>query len=540
MNQHKRLGRSPRLTPRWVGAIALALALGLWVNPDEALAASRCDLLLPDRVIAEAPAPPPAPPFTELSPRPMATPVAPTTESLLSGKLDADADSKLTLTEQRELAQLRLESQIQRIIRDSLSRSPEVQDRIELEVDRAFQRTTTILNVLLAILTAIPILVALFVWLLRRSVISQLVAEVRTQLEQEVYGELKTQKNSIIQDIENNKGEALSQLSQIVQEADAVLNELKAQIKIANEELDILKSQTAFQLETMVSDAETVKARTIQEMSSLLPLSIQETLPPDLQPRIGRLTALLDTLKANIPQLTFTASDYVKQGNALVFESRYDDAIATYDKALQLDPDLYEAWFGKASSLVMQQEDEEALMAYQAAIDRKPDSAEAWMGQGSVLRKLHKLDAALAAYNRALELKPEDARICLNQGSVLLELQRYDEAIAAFDQAIAVKPDSLKAYLGKIDALQPLGQLDEALQTCEAALAINPEDPDLWYAKALCLALQSNSASATYALSVAIRHNPAYRDRACTDPRLADIRDTPEFRLRVRAGDVSS
>ncbi|MGB3493723.1 MAG: tetratricopeptide repeat protein [Elainellaceae cyanobacterium] len=473
------------------------------------------------------------PPLVELSPRPMTTPVAPTTESLLSGRSESAPDSRLTLTEQRELAQLRLESQIQRIVQDKLNRSPEVQDRIELEVDRAFERTTTILNMLLAILTAIPIVVALFVWLLRRSVISQLVSEVRTQLEQEVYGEIKAQKSTVIQEIEKNKGEALAQLIQIVHEAETVLSELKAQITIANEELDILKSQTAFQLENMVSDAETVKNRTIQEISSLLPLSIQETLPPDLQPRIGKLTALLDILKSNIPQLTFTASDYIKQGNALVFESRYDDAIAAYDKALQLDADLYEAWFGKASSLVMLQDYDDALIAYQTALAQKPDSAEAWVGQGAVLRKLQRLDEALSAYRCAHDLKPEDIRISLNQGNLLLELQQYEEALAAFDQAIAIKPDNIKACLGKIEALWNLQQIEPALQTCETALAHHSEDPDLWYAKGICLTLQGNSASATHALSVAISLNENYREKATTDAMFESIRDTPEFRLRV-------
>lgn len=520
----RRLDWFSALTSFWIGLL-LSFGLGMgWANALPLYSAPESNW----SVLAETP-----PPLVELSPRHMATPVAPTTESLMSGKAQLDPDSQMTLTEQRELAQLRLESQIQRIVQDKLSRSPDVQDRIELEVDRAFERTTTILNVLLAILTAIPILVALFVWLLRRSVISQLVGEVRTQLEQEVYGELKAQKGNAIQDIEKNKREALAQLTQIVQEAETVLSELKAQIKIANEELDILKSQTAFQLENMVSDAETVKNRTIQEISSLLPLSIQETLPPDLQPRIGKLTALLDILKSNIPQLTFTASDYIKQGNALVFESRYDDAIATYDKALQLDSDLYEAWFGKASSLVMQQDYDEALTAYQAALDRKPDSAEAWVGKGAVLRKLQRLDEALDAYDRAHHLKPEEVRISLNQGSLLLELQRYDQAIAAFDRAIAAKPESTKAYLGKSDALCQLQQIEQALQTCETALAHQSEDPDLWYAKGICLALQGNSASATHALSVAIGLNESYREKASLDPIFEPIRDTPEFRLRI-------
>lgn len=525
-----------------VGLLSLVVWVGLGTDGAIAGSVAITPPAVPLSVEVSPPSVPPilTPPPSRISPSsspellPESSPlVSPSSPTAALGVSWSEAD-------RRELEQLRLEDQIRRIIRDSLSRSPDVQDRIELEVDRAFERTTTILNVLLAILTAIPILVALFVWLLRRSVVSQLVGEVRSQLEQEVYGELKTQKTEVIQEIERNKAASLTQLSQIVQEAQSVLDELKAQIKIANDELDALKSQAAFQIETMVSDAEGVKEKTIQELASLLPLSTQEPLPPELQPRIGRLTDLLDSLKSAIPQLTFTASDYIKQGNALFFESRYDDAIAAYDKAIQLAPDLYEAWFGRASSLVVLQDYDDALDAYGRALALNAESVEAWVGQGTVLRKLQQLDEAIAAFERASALKPEDVRIWLNQGAVLMEVQQYDQAIAAYNRAIALQPDSMKAFLGKIEALRVLNRLEEAIATCDAALKVHGESPDLWYAKAMCFAVQSNSTSATHALACAIRYDGAYQGKACDDPIFTSIRDTPEFRLRVSRPSESS
>ncbi|MEM9006820.1 MAG: hypothetical protein AAGE59_25250, partial [Cyanobacteria bacterium P01_F01_bin.86] len=235
----------------------------------------------------------------------------------------------LTIQERQELEDLRTEKRFKRFIDDRISNSPEIQDRIEVEVDRVFDGTATLLNIVLAILTLIPLLAALGVWLLRRSVVSELVTEVRIQLEKEVFTQLKQQKLDAIAEIEALKKTSLQQVEEMVSEAQAVLNELKQQTAIANKEIEQLQSQTATQLATMVADAQQIKDQTIQELTNLLPLSMTEQLPPEAQPRLGNLTALLESLKNAIPQVSFSAMDYLKQGNAFFFEGRYDDAVAS-------------------------------------------------------------------------------------------------------------------------------------------------------------------------------------------------------------------
>lgn len=435
----------------------------------------------------------------------------------------------LSTRERRELEKLRLEKQITQLIDDRLSRSADVQDRIEVEVDRAFERTTTILNILLAVLTGIPILIAFFIWILRRSVISQLVNEVRTQVEQEIYGELKAQREIALQAIEDNKSNALTQVQQMVQESTGVLNELKAQIQIADDELDLLKSQATAQIESMVSDAEEVKNQAIQELTTLIPGFPQEAIAPDSQPRIGRLTNLLDSLKSAIPQLNFTASDCVKQGNALFFASRYDDAITAYDRAIQLDPDQYDAWFGRASTLVVQQDYDDALAAYEQAIALNSQAAEAWSGKGNVLRKLQQLDTALTALQQAVELKPEEIRIGLNLASLQLELQEYEAAATTYGNILAQKPDSLKAVIGQVHALRELNRLDDAIATCDRSLNTLGDEADLWYLKAVCQAMQKRVPEAINALATAIRLNDSYQTAALDEPAFDAIRETPAF-----------
>ncbi len=60
---------------------------------------------------------------------------------------------------------------------------------------------------------------------------------------------------------------------------------------------------------------------------------------------------------------------------------------------------------------------DEALAAYDKALALKPDLAEAWLGRGNVFSTLKRYDEALAAYNAALAFKAdlegaEGARLC--------------------------------------------------------------------------------------------------------------------------------
>lgn len=444
--------------------------------------------------------------------------------------------SVLTTQERQELEDLRTEKRFKQFIDDRIANSPQIQDRIEIEVDRTFERTTTLLNIVLAILTLIPLLAALGVWLLRRSVISELVAEVRNQLEKEVFTQLKQQKLDAIAEIEQLKKDSLKQGEALVAEAQAVLDALRQQTVIANQEIELMKSQAASQLETMVTDAQQIKDQTIQELTNLLPLSTTEKLPPEVQPRLGNLTALLESLKKAIPQITFTATDYLKQGNALFFESRYDDALESYDRAIQLSPELYEAWFTKASTLILLQRYDEAISAYQFATQLKPDSYDAWSGWGTASVKAQRYETAITALDEAIALKPEDHLALFNRGNAYAGLKQDEAALADYEAALTLKPDFAKAQLQQGRLLQQRGDYEGAIAAYDAVLALNVKDAgDVWYRKAICHGFQNDGESALTALENAIAITPSLKEQAQQDPHFETLRSQRRFRAVVAA-----
>ncbi|MCS6812455.1 MAG: tetratricopeptide repeat protein, partial [Cyanobacteria bacterium] len=369
---------------------------------------------------------------------------------------DSVTQPPMVTAEQVELSQLRVEQQIRKAVDNALTGSGLLRDRVELEVDRAFDHFATILNILLTLLTAVPIAIAVGVWLLRRSVISELVTQVREQIEKEITEEVKRQRDISVQQIESLKQLSLEQFNQMVADAQASLDGMNRNIDAAKKEVEGLKSQATSQLQAMVADAQAVKDDTIQELTKLLPDSPQDPLPPDVQPKIGRLTAILESLKSVIPQLSFSAGDYVKQGNAFFFEGRYDEAILSYEKALQLNPEFYEAWFGEASVLLISQQYEEAIEAYNEAITLKPDSYEAHFGQASAYRKLQQWEAAIIAYDRALQIRPEQPKPWFNKACCQAAQGDYEGAIASLSQAIQLGADKYRELARTEPAFEPL------------------------------------------------------------------------------------
>jgi len=309
------------------------------------------------------------------------------------------------------LQRLQEDRQLQELVEKDLERSIVIRGQIQEEVDRAFSHTTALLNVLLAVLTCLPVLAAISIWFIRRSVLDQIVAETRRQLQDEVGKQLEAEVTA-----------------ELKQQADAFQKKL--------EQLEDEFQAQLSQLKSLFSDAQKQKDQIIQELAQITPSPLRDSTTPEVHQKIQALTQQLEQLKSGNSQLSFTANDYVEQGKAFYFENRFEDAIACYDKAIQMEPQNHRAWFSRGAGLVKLQQWDEALVSYDNAIDLKPDLSEAWFGRGTVLAKQQDLEGAIAAYDTAIVLKPDffaawfgRARCYALQGNTEAVLENLQQAM---------------------------------------------------------------------------------------------------------------
>jgi protein O-GlcNAc transferase len=174
------------------------------------------------------------------------------------------------------------------------------------------------------------------------------------------------------------------------------------------------------------------------------------------------------------------AQAWLYRGNVLTELNNYDRAFFDFSRALELEPDLAEAWFGLGSLHAESKRLDQAIAAYDKALALKADLAEAWLGRGNLLIALKRYDDASANFNNALTYKPDLAGAWVGCGNLFLLLRRYDEAFAAYDKALELDPGLAEAWLGRGNACLLLRRYDDAVEAHNTAMALEPELAGAW------------------------------------------------------------
>jgi tetratricopeptide (TPR) repeat protein len=162
-------------------------------------------------------------------------------------------------------------------------------------------------------------------------------------------------------------------------------------------------------------------------------------------------------------------------GNALLKRGSVDEGMAHYQRALQIKPDYAVAHNNLGNALLKNGAVDEAIAHFQSALQIKPDYADAHYNLGLALFKKGAVDEAMVQYQKALEINPDSAETHYNLGNALLQKGAVDEAITQFQRALQIKPDYADAHYNLGNALLKKGSVDEGMAHYQRALEINPD-----------------------------------------------------------------
>jgi tetratricopeptide (TPR) repeat protein len=145
-----------------------------------------------------------------------------------------------------------------------------------------------------------------------------------------------------------------------------------------------------------------------------------------------------------------------------------------------IDPDAAATHIKLGNALRARGQFDEAIAHYQKAVDLKPDHAGVHANLGNAFQACGKFDLAIAQYKRALEIDPGQAVVYNNLGGAILGAQgEFEDAAACFEQAITLKPDYFDAHNNLAYIYRAQGKLDATAACYERAITLRPDRADL-------------------------------------------------------------
>lgn len=153
---------------------------------------------------------------------------------------------------------------------------------------------------------------------------------------------------------------------------------------------------------------------------------------------------------------------------------------------------------------------DQAAASFELALESNPDYAEAHYNLGTLYMKKRLVDEAGKHLARAVELRPNYPDALNNLGLLAAEGGRAEEAIGYFQKAVRLDPGYSIALLNLGNLYRRQRRFPEAEQAFQEALQVNPEDAEASYGMGMLFAQQNNGPRAEEYLRKALQLRPDY------------------------------
>ncbi len=195
-------------------------------------------------------------------------------------------------------------------------------------------------------------------------------------------------------------------------------------------------------------------------------ISVSGNVDPEVVALIDQQAGLVDSAPENAERRVDLALAF--EANAL-----WDEAEQAWDIALMFDPDQPVWLLHKGIALTNRGAIDEAVATYKRAIELDPTLGAAWHRLGLLQLERGEDELALASFTEVVRGNPRMPSPLVGQAEALNNLEREAEAAKACEQALALDPTYKRGHYVLGIAYRGLGRMDEALR--ELALGADSE-----------------------------------------------------------------
>ncbi len=178
------------------------------------------------------------------------------------------------------------------------------------------------------------------------------------------------------------------------------------------------------------------------------------------------------------PEEELRAELAFQHGNVLMMIKQMDMAIERYSYAIELNPDLADAYNNRGVVYDIKGEYNRAITDYNKAIALKPDFTVAYSNRGGAYNNKSEYDRAIADCNKAMELNPHYAYAYNNRGLAYVGKDDYSRAIEDFNTTIQLERNDVVAYNNRGNVYSNIGDYDRAIEDFNTAIQLKRNDAD--------------------------------------------------------------
>ena len=197
-------------------------------------------------------------------------------------------------------------------------------------------------------------------------------------------------------------------------------------------------------------------------------------------------------------------------GIELINSNNYEKAIIIFDKAIILNPDLYEAWYNRGLALRNLSKYQESIKSYLKALNLERDDLDISYEIACCYALQNKVQKSIAYLKIVISLSPEiytekvltdsdfdlireysSFKSLINtdqkkindlyfQSKIMIANESYLQAITVYNKILKIKSDHVKALTGKGSTLFMLKSYHDALAVLKYVTDLDPENYNTW------------------------------------------------------------
>lgn len=141
--------------------------------------------------------------------------------------------------------------------------------------------------------------------------------------------------------------------------------------------------------------------------------------------------------------------------------SNYQSAIQNYNKATQILPENFDAWYNLGVSYNRISKPEEAKFAYKKTIEYSKQNENAWNNLGTIFFNEKKYEESRKHFQKVFDLNPLHLDAVKNMASSYYNESRFEEAAIWYEKAYLIAPNNPQIIQLLIRTYSNLGNVDK-------------------------------------------------------------------------------